>query len=904
MLENAKFSVIIPIYKVEGYLEETIESVVNQTIGFKENIQLILVNDGSPDNSEEICLKYKKLYPENIIYVKQKNSGVSSARNNGLKFATGEFVNFLDSDDKWNFDAFEKVKVFFEENTDYNFDFVACRLNFFEARKGFSHPMDFKFRKGNRIINILEEPNSLILHVSSCFFRRESCLADMFNTNLKYSEDTLAITMVLMKTLNYGVLESAIFNYRKRVNQSSAIDKSFLDIDWYTKSFEYYYDNLISTCISKYNFLLEYIQYLIMYDLQWRLKQPVSETVVSDIQKKDYIYNIKRILKCISDKIIYEQKQIEAYYKNYALILKYDRDITRELIQIKDSLYFNNIKVFSSSWHNVIFIDDIKLVNDNLYKVTGLVKTIISNEELKIYVENEKKERINFIKYERYPHKEMPTVESLDIYCQRYFEINLPVDEADSSEYIFYAQYKNNLPIPMNVSTLNQCRLNTISNEYFLKDKKYLVLFKDMKMSFIKQNKIGIKLSKKIEKNIQKIMWNKNAKKLSLLRKLITFLKPIIHKHIWLISDRPFKAGDNGEALFMYLQSNPIKNVNTYFVIDKTSEDYDRIRKIGKVLEFNSLKTKIFYLLANKVISSQAEEFIYNPFGKNKKFMKDLYTFDFIFLQHGILEKDLSNWLHRVNKHISMMVCAAQKEYDSLLTYNYFFDKSVPKLTGQPRYDLLKNSHIEKKIIIIPTWRANLVQSVDQKTGLHPYNNDFVKTDYYKFYNNLINDKNLMECMKKNNYLGEFILHPCFVQQSVDFKSNECFKILYKNVNYNELFNTSALLVTDFSSVAFDFAYLYKPVIYAQFDYKDFYAGQVYDKGYFEYERDGFGTVTYNIENTVDSIIKLINNGCKNEKKYVERVNKFFPEERGHNCENVVREILNIGSEEKNEFRN
>ena len=66
-----KFSVIIPIYNVEDYIEETILSVINQSIGFKENIQLILVNDGSPDDSEKICLKYKEMYPNNIIYIKQ-----------------------------------------------------------------------------------------------------------------------------------------------------------------------------------------------------------------------------------------------------------------------------------------------------------------------------------------------------------------------------------------------------------------------------------------------------------------------------------------------------------------------------------------------------------------------------------------------------------------------------------------------------------------------------------------------------------------------------------------------------------------------------------------------------------------------------------------------------------------
>ena len=85
-MKKFKISVIIPIYNVGNYLEETIMSVVKQSIGFK-NIQLILVNDGSTDNSEDVCLKFKNMYPNNVIYIKQKNSGVSVARNNGLKYA-------------------------------------------------------------------------------------------------------------------------------------------------------------------------------------------------------------------------------------------------------------------------------------------------------------------------------------------------------------------------------------------------------------------------------------------------------------------------------------------------------------------------------------------------------------------------------------------------------------------------------------------------------------------------------------------------------------------------------------------------------------------------------------------------------------------------------------------------
>lgn len=90
-----KFSIIVPIYNVERYLEECLKSLINQSY---KNIEIILVNDGSTDNSETICQEYK-LKDKRVKYIKKKNGGLSSARNEGLKCATGEYYLFVDSDD-------------------------------------------------------------------------------------------------------------------------------------------------------------------------------------------------------------------------------------------------------------------------------------------------------------------------------------------------------------------------------------------------------------------------------------------------------------------------------------------------------------------------------------------------------------------------------------------------------------------------------------------------------------------------------------------------------------------------------------------------------------------------------------------------------------------------------------
>lgn len=120
-----KVSIIIPLYNSEKYLKECIESVVSQTI-FNE-IELILVNDGSTDNSENICLGYSQKY-NNIKYFYQKNNGVSSARNFGISKAKGQYLYFLDSDDTIN-DIF--IESAYNNAIFNNSDIVIVGVNYF-----------------------------------------------------------------------------------------------------------------------------------------------------------------------------------------------------------------------------------------------------------------------------------------------------------------------------------------------------------------------------------------------------------------------------------------------------------------------------------------------------------------------------------------------------------------------------------------------------------------------------------------------------------------------------------------------------------------------------------------------------------------------------------------------------
>ena len=130
MQKQIKVSVIVPIYNVELYLEKCLDSLVNQTL---EEIQIILVNDGSPDHSQDIVEKYLELYPDKIISLVKENGGLSDARNYGIQYAEGEYIGFVDSDDYLDITMYEKL---YNRAIEKNADIVVCGYYGINEEKG------------------------------------------------------------------------------------------------------------------------------------------------------------------------------------------------------------------------------------------------------------------------------------------------------------------------------------------------------------------------------------------------------------------------------------------------------------------------------------------------------------------------------------------------------------------------------------------------------------------------------------------------------------------------------------------------------------------------------------------------------------------------------------------------
>ena len=403
------------------------------------------------------------------------------------------------------------------------------------------------------------------------------------------------------------------------------------------------------------------------------------------------------------------------------------------------------------------------------------------------------------------------------------------------------------------------------------------------------------------EKAFRKEMWNKNrpgGRKAVLLRSVFTVLKRLKKKPLWLISDRVMKAGDNGEALFRYMRANH-PEINARFVISPESADYEMIKKVGPVLKRDSLLHKICLLMSDCIVSSSAEVEVYNPFnGYMEPYRTMLANTKFVFLQHGVTKDDLSQWLGRFNKNLSGLVAAAKPEAEAFINGAYEYTQKEVWLTGFPRFDRLYRDE-QKWITIMPTWRKYLMDSWDRNTDLWTLVPDVENSDYVCFFRNLLNSPRLIEAAKKYGYKLMFLPHPNFQMHLDLFGRNDAVGFLGREVQYRDIYAKSELVITDYSSAVFDFAYLRKPVVYAQFDAETFFAGEhMYSKGYFDYERDGFGEVEYDLESTVDRIIEYMENGCQLKEEYRQRIDGFFAFDDQNNCKRVYEKIMELDSNE------
>lgn len=206
-MEYKKVSIIVPVYNTAKYLEKCFKSISSQTY---KNIEIIVVNDGSPDNSDAIITAFIEQEPR-AIYIKQNNQGVSVARNNGVSIAQGDYILFCDSDDYYPEKAVETLA---NKAAHQEADIVIG--NYYE-----------KTRLGNRLININRHETPIAFlesmvtgrnHGGPCnkLFTKQILQGVFFKPGIHYREDILFLAEILLKASRISYTSDAVYVYAKR----------------------------------------------------------------------------------------------------------------------------------------------------------------------------------------------------------------------------------------------------------------------------------------------------------------------------------------------------------------------------------------------------------------------------------------------------------------------------------------------------------------------------------------------------------------------------------------------------------------------------------------------------------------------------------------------------------------
>lgn len=358
------------------------------------------------------------------------------------------------------------------------------------------------------------------------------------------------------------------------------------------------------------------------------------------------------------------------------------------------------------------------------------------------------------------------------------------------------------------------------------------------------------------------------------------------YQHIWLVSERGREARDNGYHIFAYLnREHP--EINSWYVADPSLPDYARVQALGKTVPYRSWKHYLLCAASEMKISTHILG--YTPDIDSYYMLDKLHVVHGprAFLQHGVIIDDMK-WYHYPNVRTDLFVCTLQKERD-FIESAFRYPQGVVKRLGLCRYDMLAKPHKTKKqLLLMPTWRTYAVEGKSAK--------EFLQTDYYKHWQEVISSPELERILERYDYQAVF--YPHFeVQRFIEtfHTDNARMKIAaLGQADVQTLLMESAAMVTDFSSVQFDFAYMKKPMLYYQFD-EEQYWGTHHDVGYFDYRRDGFGPVTTDLNSLLGKIEWALGQSSRMTEYYEERTNRVFERIDDQNCARnyqAIKELL------------
>ncbi len=841
------------------------------------------------DDPEETPALYAELkeawgaYGANVdvIEVTDEGGDISAAFKSGLGRAKGEYVCFIHSDTRYTKNAVA--------------DFLCLAktgVSIFYLRPTYVDPkgkVHYYLPKGTGgIVDLAEQPASINLCLESYFFDR-NILTDAFFTRGCTEESRLFGLIRLLeqhKRAYYlspacSVVSTASFN--DAYNYSEQYEK-----EWYTRQLMEEFIPLLDETNNS-PFVQNVVSYLlsIRFLCNWNDR---NKSMLGDGEVDTFYEAVHLLLQKLDDEVIIEKpafgyEALPKYMRYHLLEFKHrGEDLrpsnyytrTNMVTTYNDSIvgYKPDIKffVYAINYEGGQLIFDARLTNtyclvrDKLSASLRIDEHELAGETNEIYSLN---------KFFGRPVEQAYT-----------FQVRVPEELFTNGAVISaYCRYDGHpFKLEMTFGKIASRLSPKFGTSYWCFGDWIMRYNKKPKMSCIVVEPCTKKLRRKYERALEKDYFHEftakkdfRALKSIALRKLYFLTRPLFKgKKLWMIFDQLFKGGDNGEYLFRYAMDHGTqKDIVPYYIINKDAVEYPELKKkYGRnVVVFNSIRCKLLTLHAAVIFATRVDIYLYCGYAASlEKYVRGLCNAHVICLQHGLTIQRIAQYQNRLfdNTRKYFLVSPLEKENVSHRAYGY--DEDMLVMTGAPRFDGLV-SRDKKQILITPTWRRNVTAGTNSKGSRNEYSVNFKHTEYFRIYNSLINDERVVRTAKETGYKLIYLIHPILSPQIGDYTVNENVEIIPgSEVNYETILSESSLMLTDYSGIQFDFAYMRKPVLY----YHPDTLPPQYDSSIYDYETKALGPVFKTHEAVVEALCRYMRNNCRMEEEYEKRVNSFY----------------------------
>lgn len=815
----------------------------------------------------------------------------------------GDYVTWLNGGDVWSKDALADVEKAFK---DKKLPVLMLRKSVpdeaVSAFAGIEAPQKVQVK------NLDAEYNTYPFYFGGTFVSAELFKSHAFRPELGLEAEREFFLKICAKEKKVIYLPNTIYTSAESREGDITFYKGIYETAWYEESFTEFWLPFLEQMKQSYGEVPKFIQYNLMFSICSRIDSNSdnrNKHVIPEGREMLCLELMGKALQYVSDDIMLNMHKIPGCEINDSVkwlfgILKYGPDYKMSKYYLGGNAYYGAgqtiLNRIANLRTNMVFLNN----KDGKLEIDGTIHPIVYSMAEEVYFSfGGKKYPLRY--NERYA---LTKVFGVSVYKSHSFHVTLPMDGVKDTFLYCYAKIGGeNIRIFFSYNSHFSRLSNVAKNCYWIfgKETKYMIKNENDGIRFrVVKKSDGVlqelRLLKELFFQFKKRSW------IFIAIRLVYFMtRPIMkRKPIWMYLDKIYKGGDSSEYLYRYA-SRQKNNFRHYYLIDKKTFDYKRLKKDGfKPLVRGSILHRLAFLMADMMVISNSTVFAFNNFGMaNSAYIRDLVDFHVCCVQHGMSVQKIAIAQNRLRDNTRLYFCASEYELKNLTrpVYDYVGYDAL-KLTGVPRYDGLVNND-KKQIMISPTWRMQAAVPVRTSEGeQRDYNPMFKESTYYKVFNSLINDPRLIEAAKKYGYKIKYVLHPIVSAQVNDFDKNEYVDIVpaVGDMSYEQMFCESSLMVTDFSGIQFDFAYMRKPLVYLH--HKDI--PQHYEEGTFFYDTMAFGEICHDNDELIDMLCEYMANGCQMKEEYVRRADDFFYYDDHNNCERIYKEMLDY--QDKNIF--